>query len=291
MKFFYEVTILFIIKKKGVEMTKEMVLEKVKAFPPLDDTVSKVIAVCNDENSSIKDLVNAIESDPMIVANILKAANSPLYGFSREIRGISQAVSIFGMETVKGFAFSSFLQKKLDLDLSPYGLSAKEFINITERQNAFMLQWFKNKRSMLDVLALTSFLMEVGKVVLSSILKEHKKVDEFKAYVDKLSNLEELKELEIQVFGTTNEEISAILFEEWNFDENMYEAIRNLHNPQNADEDIKVYSQALQVVKTLIPTQKFDIQTNIEHSLQLVKRYNLNPNRFNELLEELFQSV
>ncbi len=272
-------------------MTREMILEKVKAFPPLDDTVSKVVAVCNDENSSIKDLVNAIESDPMIVANILKAANSPLYGFSREIRGISQAVSIFGMESVKGFAFSSFLQKKLDLDLSPYGLSAKEFINITEKQNAFMLQWFKNKRSMLEVLALTSFLMEVGKVVLSSILKEHNKIEEFKAHVDKLSTLEELKELETQVFNITNEEVSAILFEEWNFDENMYEAIRNLHNPQNADEDIQAFAQALKVVKTLIPTQKFDIQSNIEQSLKLAQHYNLNPKRFNELIEEIFQTA
>jgi len=96
-------------------MTKEIILDKVKAFPPLDDTVNQVMAVCNDVESSVSDLAKVVKSDPMTTTNILKAANSPLYGFSREIKSIEQAVSIFGMETVKGFAFSSFLQKKPDL--------------------------------------------------------------------------------------------------------------------------------------------------------------------------------
>ena len=60
-------------------MTTEMILEKVKAFPPLDDTVTKVMAVCNDINGSIGDLAKVVQNDPMTTANILKAANSPLY--------------------------------------------------------------------------------------------------------------------------------------------------------------------------------------------------------------------
>jgi len=185
-------------------MTKDMILEKVKAFPPLDDTVAKVMAICNDENGSVGELAKVVQSDPMTMANILKAANSPLYGFSREIKSVSQAVSIFGMDTVKGFAFSSFLQKKLDLDLSPYGMKKDQFTDVTEKQNAFAVKWFQKKRAMLDTLALTSFLMEMGKIVLANIVIEHGKADEFKAHAAKVTSLEELEALEKQVFGISN---------------------------------------------------------------------------------------
>ena len=67
-------------------MTRDLILEKVKAFPPLDDTVSKVMAICNDENGSVGELAKVVQADPMTMANILKAANSPLYGLAERLK-------------------------------------------------------------------------------------------------------------------------------------------------------------------------------------------------------------
>ena len=265
-------------------MTKDMILEKVKAFPPLDDTVSKVMAICNDENGSVGELAKVVQSDPMTMANILKAANSPLYGFSREIKSVSQAVSIFGMDTVKGFAFSSFLQKKIDLNLTPYGVNAESFTMITEKQNAFAVKWFQKKRTMLDTLALTSFLMEMGKIVLANVVIEHNKADDFQAYVEKTTSLLELEALEKQVFGITNEEVTAIIFKEWNFDETMCDAIKYLNHPEDASEEAKPYAQALQVIKTLVSTKEFDTEAQIEAATALAENYGMEVERFHETL-------
>lgn len=270
-------------------MTTENILEKVKAFPPLDDTVTKVMAVCNDINGSIGDLAKVVQNDPMTTANILKAANSPLYGFSREIKGITQAVSIFGMDTVKGFAFSSFLQKKPDLNLTPYGIDARDFASISEQQNAFMAKWFKGKKEMLDVLSLTSFLMEVGKIVLASVVVEHGKSDEFKSHINAFESITQINELETKVFGITNEEVTAILLEEWNFDAMMFNAIRHLHNPENADEEVQKFAQALQVVKTLISTHNFGKEPNVEAALALVEKYGFDKSHFEEVVSDQLQ--
>jgi len=270
-------------------MTKEIILDKVKAFPPLDDTVNKVMAVCNDVESSVADLAKVVKSDPMTTTNILKAANSPLYGFSREIKSIEQAVSIFGMETVKGFAFSSFLQKKPDLDLSPYGIDAKDFAAISEQQNAFVAKWYKGKRAKLDMLILPSFLMEIGKIVLSSLVIEHGKKDEFKALVEQVKTLEDMFKLEKKVFGMTNEEVTGILLNDWNFDPVMYNAIKYLNNPEEADEEVREYAQVLQVVKTIITTQPLDLDTNLPKALALVEKYNLDKPKFEEVVKETFQ--
>jgi len=265
-------------------MTKETILEKVKAFPPLDDTVAKVMAICNDENGSVGELAKVVQSDPMTMANILKAANSPLYGFSREMKSVTQAVSIFGMDTVKGFAFSSFLQKKLDLNLMPYGVKSEMFTAITEKQNAFAVKWFQKKRTMLDTLALTSFLMEMGKIVLANIVIEHEKADEFQAHVAKTTSLLDLEKLEKQVFGISNEEVTAIIFKEWNFDEVMCDAIKHLNHPEEASEEAKPYAQALQVIKTLISTKEFDTEAQVEQATALAESYGLEVEKFHETL-------
>jgi len=269
---------------------KDKILEKVGAFPPLDDTVNKIMAVCNDPDGSVMELAKVVEGDPMTTANILKAANSPLYGFSREIKSIAQAVSIFGMETVKGFAFSSFLQKKPDLDLSPYGIDTQTFSTITQEQNAFISKWYRGKKNSLDVLSLTSFLMEVGKIVLASIVIEHNKADEFKSAVLNCKNLSELKQLEENVFGLTNEEVAALILEDWNFDPKMFNSLKCLNNPDLADEDIKDYSAALKAVKSLITTVPFDKEESLNIALSIVEKYSLDKEKFNEVYENHFQT-
>ncbi|HIP02433.1 MAG TPA: HDOD domain-containing protein [Campylobacterales bacterium] len=269
-------------------MTTESILEKVKAFPPLDDTVTKVMAVCNDVNGSIGDLAKVVQNDPMTTANILKAANSPLYGFSREIKGITQAVSIFGMDTVKGFAFSSFLQKKPDLNLEPYGIDTRDFASISEQQNAFVAKWLKGKKEMLDILSLTSFLMEVGKIVLASVVVEHGKIDEYKEHMNAVETVSEISTIEAKVFGITNEEVTSILLEEWNFDSEMFNAIRHLHNPENADKSVQKYAQALHVTKTLISTHNFGKEPQVEAALELVEKYGLDKDRFEEVVADQF---
>jgi len=271
-------------------MIAEKITDQVKAFPPLDDTVQQVMAVCNNPDGSVAELARVVEKDPMTTANILKAANSPLYGFSREIKGITQAVSIFGMDTVKGFAFSSFLQKKPDLDLSAYGIDAKQFSHIAEMQNAFTSRWLKkSRRDLYETLALPSFLMEVGKIVLSNIVKEHGKVEQFKEHVAQTKNLYELAVLENKVFGITNEEVTALLLQEWNFDEGLYASIRYLNAPHEAKEEHRESAAALQAVKSLITTTPYDPAAQLPAALEIVEKYDINPEGFRQVAEEMLQ--
>jgi len=269
---------------------KEQILEKVGAFPPLDDTVNQILAVCNNPNSSIMELTKVVEKDPMTTANILKAANSPLYGFSKEIKSIAQAVSIFGMETVKGFAFSSFLQKKPELNLSPYGIDAKELPNISQAQNAFIIRWYKGKKERLDILGLTSFLMEIGKIVLSNIIIENKKENEYKEALKECKNLDELVNVEKKIFGMTNEEIAALILEDWNFDPLLCNTLRFLPNPSQAKEKIKPLSASLKAVKSIISTSSFDKEESLKNAINITKEFGLDTEKFIQTYEEMFQT-
>ena len=159
----------------------DSIYKKIKTLPPLDDTVIQIQRLCADENSSIGDLTKIIEKDPMLTANILRSANSPLYGFSKEITTIARAISLFGMATIRGFALSSAIKKSFSVNLEPYGITSQDFLNISMIQNALMYNWYsKVKPKNLEILSPASFMLEIGKIVLSHELNENKEADEFK---------------------------------------------------------------------------------------------------------------
>ncbi|RUM64036.1 MAG: hypothetical protein DSZ05_07870 [Sulfurospirillum sp.] len=131
--------------------------------------------------------------------------------------------------------------------------------------------------------------MEIGKIVLASLVIEHGKKDEFKALTEKVKTLEEMYDLEKKVFGITNEEVTAILLNDWNFDPVMYNAIKHINNPEEAEDDVRECAEVLQVVKTVISTQPLHIDENLPRALQLVEQYKLDKPGFEEVVKEVFQ--
>lgn len=250
----------------------DTILAKIKALPPLDDTVIKIQSICMDKNSSLGELSNVIEHDPMLTANILKAANSPLYGFSREVKNINHAVSLFGMSTVRGFALSSAIRQNIKIDLSPYNLTNNDFLEITSLQSALMLNWYsKVNRDMLGVLVPASFLMEVGKLILAHEVIEQGKTEEFQAKIKSFTTTTEISEYENELLGFTNEQITAKIFEQWNLEIELVEAIRFSENPTLAPAHVEPYSLALKVAKTAVNIYDRLSDRSVENTLQFLK--------------------
>ena len=89
----------------------DAIYKSIKSLPPLDETIIKIQQICSSDDSDIAELISVIHQDPMLTANILRSANSPLYGFSREIADINRAVALFGMATIRGFALAGTIKK------------------------------------------------------------------------------------------------------------------------------------------------------------------------------------
>jgi len=265
-------------------------LKKIKALPPLDDTIMKIQRICTDKNSSLNDLVKVVEGDPMLTANILKSSNSPLYGFSREIKNISHAISLFGMATIRGFALSSAIKQNIKIDLSPYDLTNAKFLEISVAQSALMFNWFsKVDRTMLDILVPASFMMEVGKIIIANEITEQNKTQEFIDALKKVTNISEISALERATVGFSNEEITAKIFEQWNLEQELVEAIRFSNSPQDAEGHIEPFSNALLVVKNCINIFSQFEESNINASLELLEKNSLDKEVFLNAVEKVSQ--
>ena len=266
------------------------ILKKIKALPPLDDTIMKIQRICTDKNSSLNDLVKVVEGDPMLTANILKSSNSPLYGFSREIKNISHAISLLGMATIRGFALSSAIKQNIKIDLSPYDLTNAKFLEISVAQSALMFNWFtKVDRDMLDILVPASFMMEVGKIVIANEVIEQNKSEEFINALKNAKTPSDVSIIENDIVGFSNEEITAKIFEQWNLEAELVETIRYSNNPTEADEHIQPFSTALLVIKNCINIFGQLDDKEITSSLEILAKNDLNQELFLNAVEKVKQ--
>ena len=264
-----------------VSIMNDSIYKKIKALPPLDDTVIQIQRLHADENSSISDLTKVVEKDPMLTANILRSANSPLYGFSQEITTVARAISLFGMATIRGFALSSTIKKSFSINLEPYGITAQDFLNISTIQNALMYNWYsKIKPKSLEILSPASFMLEIGKIVLAHELTEYNEDEEFKSRLKNIVYPSDLALLETEFLEITNEEVTAKIFEQWNLETELVNSILYSNDPEEAPEHIKEYAKALKFIKTAVNIFNQLDDVSIQNTLPLLDEYGFGHDTF-----------
>ncbi|MCC6263998.1 MAG: HDOD domain-containing protein [Bryobacterales bacterium] len=84
-------------------------LRHLPAFPAV---ASRLLQLLNDPNASYSEFAEVIESDPSFSWEVLKAANSSMLGLPFEVEDIRHAVSIVGVERVKGLVLAIALSRE-----------------------------------------------------------------------------------------------------------------------------------------------------------------------------------
>jgi len=81
-------------------------LQKAENLPSLPTVAMEILKLTRDPDSTVDDLAEVIRNDPALSAKILKMVNSSMFGISRQVTSITQAVSLLGMRTVKVLSLS-----------------------------------------------------------------------------------------------------------------------------------------------------------------------------------------
>jgi len=279
----------FLIKftkyKKGENMTEKLI-KKIKSLPPLPESVMKVREICHDPEGSVADLVPIIKQDPTFTADILKAANSPLYGFSKEITTIDQAVSLFGMGSIEGFAVSYAMRKSVPADLSVYGINQNRLTEISEMQNALANRWGKYQVSEYkNELSTVSMLMELGKMVSAVILKENGMLEEFKTAISNAITLRDIFIIEKKFLTVPSEQIVSLIFKFWKFNPILIKMAEGILNP--AKSEFKEHCKVLRVIKEAIPVTAPYSNDAINSALNKATEYTLDVGSLRQAIDEL----
>ncbi len=215
-------------------------LNEIKSLPPLPASIVRIQELCMSNETDIDELSFVIESDPMLSANILKSVNSPLYGMSKEIASISQAVMLFGISMIRGFAAASAIKKAVPIDLSPYGIAIEDLTRISSVQTALVKEWYRHvDKSMLPLLQSCAFLMELGKLVIALKVIAQGDTERFHA---EISAQKPIGSVEIAFVGVDSYAAAAMMFEHWNFETALVDALKGISDPSGENPYSKVLS-------------------------------------------------
>src|SRR5450631_2286537 len=75
-----------------------------RLLPPFPAIAHRILALAGQEDASPQEVGGLIRLDPSFSAELLRFANSALFGVRREVTSLSQAVAILGMDRVKSMA-------------------------------------------------------------------------------------------------------------------------------------------------------------------------------------------
>ena len=202
----------------------------IQGLDPLPSSIKKITQLCDDPESSIKEIIAVVKSDPITSASILHAANSPLYGIS-STSSIDKAISAFGKRLIKAIALSDLVTKVGDLELAAYDINEEQFKKTAALRLALVSNWYAhvNMRE-LSLLGASAILGNLGQILINQELIRGGLISHFKQY-DK----SELSLAEVNLLKTSSSFVTADILEFWGLDADLVDSIRYSDAPFNAN--------------------------------------------------------
>ncbi|MBK1971788.1 HDOD domain-containing protein [Campylobacter sp. TTU_617] len=259
------------------EDINEILLKSVETLPPLPDTIIKLNDYIEKSGANIETnkVAEIISNDPLITAKLLKLANSPYYGFSREITTINQVITLLGIANIKNLITADSIKDNFKVDLTPYGLDTSVFLNTCREEILFISNWLNEEDKQLSyLLAPCALLLRLGMIVFANFLMQNNKDKEFLEYLKK-TGFDDVKEAENKYLGVDHISFLGFLLHRWNFDESLVETICFIHTPHSASEKIKKSSYALSVIDHLFTPYNGGSSFNVKTAIALLEEANL----------------
>ncbi|HEF3296649.1 TPA: cheVAW transcriptional regulator CheP [Campylobacter jejuni] len=267
----------------------ELLLKSVEVLPPLPDTVSKLRKYMSEANSNIETMKVAeiISSDPLMTAKLLQLANSPYYGFTREITTINQVITLLGIGNIINIVMADSIRDSFKIDVSPYGLDTQNFLKTCNEEATFITNWLNDEDKKLShLLVPCAMLLRLGIVIFSNFLIQNHKDKDFLAFLNKNENL---ALAENEFLGVDHISFLGFLLHRWNFDDVLIESICFVRTPHAAREEVKKSAYALAITDHLFAPHDGSSPFNVKAAVALLKEAKTQGINFdlNNLLSKL----
>lgn len=244
-----------------------MLLYSIESFPPLPNSINELSRLCSQSEPDIPAITSLVKNDPIIHTNLLHFANAPFHGLRNPIKDISQAFSLFGIQTMKGVALCSAIKELPFIDLTAYNITIDAWFSTMQKQQQFISHWIKNTdQTLFEQLGAIIHILEIGRLIGSYALM----FTENPYHFTKTDPIKLLLE-EINILGESTDTLAAKLFELWSFDPSMINHLRYSLNPaQSVTPSITAMLTCARMLYTLYGTAPLE---NVE---PLLSQFNLD---------------
>lgn len=241
--------------KKFTSVRIQQRLEDTLELPPLPETAQRIIHLRVNPNAVMGDLVDIVESDPSLAAQVVSWASSSFYAAAGQVRSVHDAVSrVLGFDLVMNLAMGLSLGRALKQPQDhPEGYVDYWQQAIWQAQSAGVLASMmpRGQRPYFGLAYLAGLLHNFGHLVLAQVFPPH-----FKLVCRSLevNPCLDSSVTEHYLLGITREQIAAQLMENWGMPDEVTLAIRFQKNPAY-DGDCQVYAKLLWLGRQLLTTR------------------------------------
>ncbi|MBF0100262.1 MAG: HDOD domain-containing protein [Desulfobacterales bacterium] len=201
-------------------------LKAIDNLKPMPAIMNQIMTVMENPRSSMQEIAEVIQLDPIITATILKICNSAYFGLPRQIESLNDAITYLGMEQIIDIVIiksgtQSFAGKQVGYGLYEGELWKHAVLSAMTAKDIADKLGIKQKH----VIFTTALLKDIGKIILDRFVRDS--FDRINMMVkDKGMSF---REAEKAVLGIDHAEAGAILAKKWNFSQKMIEIIKNHH--------------------------------------------------------------
>lgn len=187
--------------------------------PPI--VATQLLALANEPEIEIQDIVQIISSDPALIGKVLRMANSPFYSHQRQIENISKAILVMGLNATIALALSFSLVKSVK-EIKSKGLDyelfwRRAFLAGAASRTLEQVATLEDR----EELFIASILQDIGMLVLDQIFPG--------LYGEESLNQtfhSQILAHELDTLGTDHSEVGAWLLDKWELPERLALAIK-----------------------------------------------------------------
>jgi len=258
-------------------MAEKYIFRKIKQsnmFPQLPQVMLRLIHACNNEKTSIEQLSEIISADPSLSSRLMQILGSTSINLPKDVTSIKTAVAYLGKDTIQNIAIST---------------SAMRFFNFSKAAPESVIGkiWYHSYKCAViarrvaeesdfpnpEEFFLAGLLHDIGRLVLLQNFPE-----DYKAILQTSSNEKQTISAEMEMFGADTPQISAWLFNQWNLNPLISDAVFFIN------ESIKQIEGALSHVKVVYISNFLARHDALEKISEIVSLTDISPIRLEQIV-------
>jgi len=257
------------------------------AVPSMPQVAARFLEIIQDPDFEYRDVVEVLSADPAMTGEILRLANSPLFGVARKITSLAQALTLLGLKRVRSLVLGRYIVDSIDkkrppnVDMTYYWRRSLTTAVLASRLAEAVTRKLREEAFTAGLLA------DIGIVILDETVPEL-----FGPVAREYRPLgrDDLWELETQILSATHGRVSAFVLEEWQLPDTVCKAVSGHAEPESAHEEADTLGGTLRAAEKISkflcePTE--DLDEVARCCAQAVERIGFTPAVPARILDEI----
>ncbi len=230
---------------------KSRILSEMDGLPPLPQSLTKIINLCNNPDSDLNMISSEIEKNPALAADILKLSNSAGFMSRQRVNTILQAVKVVGLKNIRNILYVTGVRKVME---GQYGKMQEVWDH--SNRTAYYARYISQDAGMVryaDIVSVGALLHDLGKLLLLSV--EKNLIEKLIAYQKhrEMNNTTLLEEISL---GISHATLGSQLARKWDFPEDLITMIEFHHKPFIAPEPYKEIVEIVYLANMMADVQE-----------------------------------